>query len=548
MGAVTRGRLRTMTRLLGLALLLPACGADFLWVDTMGKTPELVTTTTSTSTTTTTAPAPPPPPPVRIKLPPPPARPRPAPPPPPPPAQPKPVPQPGDSPLTGIGVGGYHTGHPALVVKIDNVGDVPGGARPQIGINEADVVFEEMVEGGFTRFAAVYHSTPADPVGPIRSARSTDVALLSMLNHPLFAYSGANRDFKELVRRSSMVDVSVDNFPGKYYRAPAPRHTPHNLMSNTSQLHALAAPDAQAPPPLFDYRPAGTRPSEPNSKPVSRVSASWTYEGRTRTNVSYDWNVGANGWTRIQNGALHTDADGRPVTPTNVIFQFVTYHDTGYVDSSGAHVPEADVVGSGDAWFLSAGYLTPVHWVKRDKEDVTEFRGDDGRYARLLPGRTWIELVLVGRGEAVDRPVDPTDQAKPVAPAPPDGTGPTGQPTDTTTTTGPEASTTTTTGPEASTTTTTSPIPTSTTVTTVPVPGGVGTPSSSSTTSSTTTTTAPSGRQTNGRHGQDGARANAAGATGPAGAAVLGLLLLAAPFPHERRRHAPRRRARRRRR
>src|SRR5207248_2441346 len=161
------------------ALLLPACGADFLWVDTMGKKPELVTTTTSTSTTTTTAPAPPPPPPpVRIKLPPPPARPRPTPPPPPPPPQPTPVPQPADSPLTGIGVGGYHTGHPALVVKIDNVGDVPSGARPQIGINEADVVFEEMVEGGFTRFAAVYHSTPADPVGPIRSARSTDIALL----------------------------------------------------------------------------------------------------------------------------------------------------------------------------------------------------------------------------------------------------------------------------------------------------------------------------------------------------------------------------------
>ena len=102
-------------------------------------------------------------------------------------------------------------------------------------------------------------------------------------------------------------------------------------MSNTSQLHALAAPDAQAPPPLFDYRPAGTRPSEPNARPVSRVSAGWTYQGKNSTNISYDWNPGANGWTRIQNGALHTDADGRPVTPTNVIFQFVTYHDTSAV-------------------------------------------------------------------------------------------------------------------------------------------------------------------------------------------------------------------------
>ncbi|HEY4408815.1 MAG TPA: DUF3048 domain-containing protein [Acidimicrobiia bacterium] len=522
-----------MTRLLGLALLLPACGADFLWVDTMGKKPELITTTTSTATTTTTAPAPPPPPPVRIKLPPPPPRPvRPPPPPPPPPAPPKPVPQPGDSPLTGIGVGGYHTGHPALVVKIDNVGDVPGGARPQVGINEADVVFEEMVEGGFTRLAAVYHSLPADPVGPIRSARSTDIALLSMLNHPLFAYSGANRDFKELVRKSSMIDVSVDNYPGKYYRAPAPRRSPHNLMSNTSQLDALAAPDAQAPPPLFDYRPAGTRPSEPNSRPVSRVSASWTYQGKTSTNISYDWNPGENGWTRIQNGGLHTDAGGRPVMPNNVIFQFVTYHDTGYVDSSGAHVPEADVIGSGDAWYLSAGYLTPVHWIKRDKDDVTEFRGDDGKYARLLPGRTWIELVLVGRGNAVDRAADPSDLAKPIAPAPPDGTGPTGQPTDSTTTTEPGATTTT----QPETTTTTTPIPTSSTVTTVPIPGVSSTTSSTTTTSSSTTTTTdkPKAKQSNGKDGGGKSKSSLAG--GPVSAAIIGLLLLLAPFPDDRRR------------
>ena len=542
-----------MTRLLGLALLLPACGADFLWVDTMGKTPDLVTTTTSTATTSTTAPAPPPPPPPpRIKVPPPPPRPvapRPAPPPPPPPPSPKPVPQPGDSPLTGIGVGGYTTGHPALVVKIDNVGDVPGGARPQVGINEADIVFEEMVEGGFTRFAAVFHSLPADPVGPIRSARSTDIALLSMLNHPLFAYSGANRDFKELVRKSSMVDVSVDNYPGKYYRAPSPRRTPHNLMSNTSQLHALAAPDAQAPPPLFDYRPAGTRPSEPGARPVSRVSTSWTYQGKTSTNISYDWNPGANGWTRIQNGALHVDAAGRAVTPTNVIFQFVTYHDTGYVDSSGAHVPEADVIGSGDGWFLSAGYLSHVNWVKHDKEDVTEFRGDDGKYARLLPGRTWIELVLVGKGSAVDRAADPSDLAKPVAPPPADGTGPTGQPVESTTTTQPQGSTTTSTQPQAST-TTTSPAPV-TTVTTVPVPPVGSSSSSTSTTSSssTTTTTKPNSKQSNGKDNNGGSgtgdngKAKSAVAGGPASAAIIGLLLLLAPSPDRLRRRSRRHRS-----
>lgn len=444
------------------------------------------------------------------------------------------MPRPGDSPLTGIGVGGYATGHPALVVKLDNVAK----ARPQQGINEADVVFEEMVEGGYTRFAAVFHSTPADPVGPIRSARSTDIALLAPLYHPLFSYSGANRDFQKLVRESSMVDVGVDNFPGKYFRQKG-RTAPNNLFSNTSALHSLATPDAQAPPPLFSYRGDGTRPSEPNCRPVSRVAATFTYQGKTNTRISYDWDAGANAWTRIQNESLHVDTAGRKVSPTNVIFQFLTYRDTGYVDSSGAHVPEADVVGSGEAWILSAGYLCPVTWEKRDHQDVTVFRGVDGKYARLLPGRTWVELALVGRGTMTERPVDANDLAKPVAPPAPDGSGPS-PPETTTTTTGPSDSTTTT-QPEETTTTTTEPLPVTTSSVPVPVDPDPTTTSSSSTDTSE--------RKSQGKKDKDkesaapASTSSASVASGPVSAAIIGLLLLLVPWPGQKRH--PRRRSRR---
>ena len=122
------------------------------------------------------------------------------------------------------------------------------------------------------------------------------------------------------------------------------------------------------------------------------------------------------------------------------------------MDSSGAEVPEADVVGTGDAWFLSAGYLSPVKWEKFDKDHVTTFRGLDGAYARLLPGRTWVELVPIGAGSATDRPADANDAAKPVAPPAPDGSSPAPGPTTTTTTPGEE--TTTTTAPPETTTTT----------------------------------------------------------------------------------------------
>jgi hypothetical protein len=208
----------------------------------------------------------------------------------------------------------------------------------------------------------------------------------------------------------------------------------------------------------------------------------------------------------VQNGALHVDKAGRKVAPTNVIIQFVTYHDTGYRDSSGAEVPEADVIGSGDAWFLSAGYLAPVRWQKRDKDEVTVYRGKDGREARLLPGRTWVELVPVGAGDATDRPADANDTAKPVAPPAPDATPPAGP---TTTTTGPQETTTTTQPSE--TTTTTEPSP----VTTLPVPP-VG-PSSQSAPPTTSSV------------------------TGPASASALGVLLLFAPAPNRLRRRRCRR-------
>ena len=412
MGSRSPRGLGVLARLMVAALALSACGLDFQWVRTMGKSPELVTTTTTTSTTappttTTTAPAPPPPP---APAPPPKAA-KPPPPPPPPPPAPPPVQVPGDSPLTGIGgatVG--RAGHPALVVKIDNVAK----ARPQMGLNEADVVYEEQVEGGITRFAAIFHSRQADPVGPVRSARSTDIGVISPLNYPLFSYSGANDVFKEYVRQAPLIDVGVENRPDRYFR-DGHRPSPNNLFTSTQALFSLAAPDAPGPPALFSYRGAGERAVGHDRRAVARAVAEWRRNGRTITTVSYDWDPGGQSWVRVQNGLLHTDAAGRKVAPDNVIFQFVTYHNTGLVDSSGTEVPEADVVGQGEAWILTGGQVIPARWSKGSKMEITKFVDGAGQEIRLAPGSTWVELVPPNQGSLVDRPADP----EPVPETPP---------------------------------------------------------------------------------------------------------------------------------
>jgi hypothetical protein len=280
-----------------------------------------------------------------------------------------------------------------LVVKIDNAPK----ARPQIGLNQADVVFEEGVEGGITRFAALFHSKDSDPVGPVRSARSTDINIVSAFNKPLFAYSGANQVFKDYVAKAPLVDVGVENYPDRYHRDGA-RPSPNNLFSITAILENLAPADSRPPPALFAFRSPSEAAAAPDARSVGQVAAYW--QANKRTDAVWDWDAAAQGWKRSQDGQPHVDGAGRQVTPANVVIQFVKYHDTGLVDSSGTAVPEAEVIGEGDAWVLTGGMLIPVHWSKASAEVVTRYRDSTGGEVRLAPGRTWVELVPPGQASA----------------------------------------------------------------------------------------------------------------------------------------------------
>jgi hypothetical protein len=297
------------------------------------------------------------------------------------------------SPLTGLPMDIKRSARPVLVVKIDNAPK----ARPQIGLNQADVVFEEGVEGGITRFAALFHSEESKPVGPVRSARTTDIKLLSALRHPLFAYSGANATFQRYIGEAPLVDVGVDAYPDRYHRDDA-RLSPYNLFTDTTTLFDLTPDGAVPPPALFSFRSPGAAASGPGAAPVSRARVWW--QASKLTEAIWEWDATAKGWRRTQNGEVHVDSTGRQVTPANVVVQFVTYHDTGQVDSTGTAVPEADVVGSGDAWVLSGGMLIPCRWSKASDTDITRYTDSSGAEVKLARGKTWVELVPPGQGEA----------------------------------------------------------------------------------------------------------------------------------------------------
>jgi hypothetical protein len=289
------------------------------------------------------------------------------------------------APLTGLpDRTGVTTSRPSLAVKIDNAPD----ARPQAGLDLADAVFEEVVEGGVTRFIAVFHSAAPDSVGPIRSVRPMDPNIASALGG-LFAYSGGIPEFKSLLRKAPVQDVNYDVATSAYRKEPG-RPAPHNLFASPDALWKMASDKYHHPPPaLFEYRvagePFGEAPAATLRIPYSQLSS-----------AAYTWDAPSGTWKRTQDGAPHTTVSGVQIAPENVIVQFVATRRLGYVDVSGAAVSESIVVGEGDAWVLSAGRVTKGRWSKPDAATPTRYTDAAGNPVKLTPGRTWVHYVPVG--------------------------------------------------------------------------------------------------------------------------------------------------------
>jgi hypothetical protein len=292
------------------------------------------------------------------------------------------------SPLTGLPDSGETRARPALVVKIDNYA---AKSYPQFGIGSADIVVCEGVEGGITRLMAIFQSKDAATVGPIRSARSSDLHLAVPMGKPLFAYSGTNGNFQDLINRSPLIDLSPNKLPAAYHRDSA-RPAPYNLFSGTPQFYAAAPNKVSPPKPLFFI----STPEVPASgDPVKTLSLHWKMPDRdTSTSVSWTFD-GAKG-SRVQEGQATVDASGTPVAPRNIVVLFVEYPDSGERDRSNSIVPEAKLKGVGEAWVIRDGMITRGTWTKPGDESPIQLADGKGKSIDLLPGQTWVELPAPG--------------------------------------------------------------------------------------------------------------------------------------------------------
>jgi len=300
------------------------------------------------------------------------------------------------APLTGQPVSAGRARREAVVVKIDNIAP----ALPQTGVAQADVVYEEMVEGGLTRLAAVFQSTYPKVVGPVRSGRLTDEGIVDDLDHPVLAYAGANGLFQPKLAAQPAHLVDADNYPSLFYRDDA-REAPHNLYADAFRLAATVRRPV-APRPLWSFRAAGAPFTAAGARPAAGVTV--TFPAAT---ARWTWSAAHFRWLRTQDGLPDVDSSGARLSAANVVVEMVPYHTSAYVSgegaASGGAIPTGDLVGSGRAWILSGGKVVEGRWHRASLTGPTVYEDAAGRPVRLAPGPTWVELPPVGSAVAVSR-------------------------------------------------------------------------------------------------------------------------------------------------
>jgi hypothetical protein len=276
-------------------------------------------------------------------------------------------------PLTGEPVEGDLPDHPVYVVKIDNT----SSSAPQLGLGSADMVIEELVEGGLSRLAVFFYSDVPDNVGPVRSMRATDVGIVKPALGQILAAGGA-RPTRALISQAHIVNYGEGSTG--FYRSDQ-RSAPYNLFAHLGDR--ADKPGTHWKPPPSPYLQFGDASDFSGSIKVDSIDA--TFSGVHTTS----WKHTPDGWVRPDSYA----ESGDDFTADNVLLLRVKIGDAGYKDPAGASVPVTYFYGTGPGVLVSGDHAQKVKWTKRGKAGqltLSSMKGDD---VTVPAGHTWIELI-----------------------------------------------------------------------------------------------------------------------------------------------------------
>lgn len=281
------------------------------------------------------------------------------------------------SPLSGRPGG---AGKRLLAVKIDNT----RSAQPQAGLHQADLVYVQEVEGGLTRLLALFATDLPKEVGPVRSARISDLSLLAPFGDVAFAYSGAQSKMLPILEDSPLVLVAPEKGSPGWYRQTWRPVSYINLIANPKALLDWAKDSARVPQTGWvfdDTAPAG-------GKAVVEVEARWG--GST---MAFRWDAQRQGYVVSANGEETQSDAGGPQVASTVIIQRVRQSDSGFGDRYGGRTPLIETVGRGQAIVLRDGRMWPVTWERPEESAHTRFTLANGEVMPFDPGQVWVALL-----------------------------------------------------------------------------------------------------------------------------------------------------------
>jgi hypothetical protein len=298
-------------------------------------------------------------------------------------------PEPATCPLSGVEPRNESLiDRPAVAVKIENA----AVAYPLSGLDEAEVVFEELVEGGVTRFMAVYHCTDSDKAGPVRSARVVDPAIVTPITR-ILSYSGQNAPVLAALEDAEIVRIDEDTAAGALERIPREGlSSEHTLYAHTKDLRKIGAKEFSDPPPddMFEFG---------DVQEGAKTAASVTINFNASNTVRYEWS--GDGWQRFQGDEPFMIESGDQVSVQNVLIEEHTVNlSKTIVDVVGNPSLEiANETGSGRAVLFRDGKAIKGTWTREDIESPAVFETKDGERFVFAPGSIWIELVPDDEGE-----------------------------------------------------------------------------------------------------------------------------------------------------
>jgi hypothetical protein len=284
-----------------------------------------------------------------------------------------PPPPPLRSPFTGERV---HALNRVLAVKIDNI----VYARPQTGLTHADIVYVLPVEGGLSRFLAVFSSHFPPVIGPVRSARADDIELLHQFGRPAFAYSGATAALLPWIRNHARIVNLYAGTTSGYYRNLS-RIAPYNLYASPGQLLKQAGRATKAHDIGFRFGPP-----PPGGKPTRSAAVSYP-----AASFRFTWSPKRHRWLAWIDGSPAMTTDGGQLSPATVVIQHTTVRTSIFLEY-GVPPPFAETTGSGTAQVLRDGKEWTTHWSRPHANDKTTFTTRSGQRMTFAQGQVWVVL------------------------------------------------------------------------------------------------------------------------------------------------------------